>query len=80
MESETNFLLELLSPRITTADEKFDKIKKDLAENGQINLILKSGDVIKDVRSIAKWGTGLFYGFVPDQENFYESISLNEIA
>jgi putative heme iron utilization protein len=79
MESETNFLLELLSPVITTAEDKFDKIKKELAEKGQINLILANGDIIKDVKSIAKWGTGLFYGFVAGQENFYQSISLNEI-
>lgn len=80
MENETNFLLELLSPGITTAEYKFDKIKNELAENGKINLILKNGEVIKNVRSVAKWGAGLFYGFMPNQQNFSQSISLNEIA
>ena len=78
-DKDTNILLNLLSPGITTAEEKFNKVKKELNTNGTIDIPLTNGTKIRGVKSIAKWGTGLFYGFIPDQDNFIKSVSLNEI-
>jgi hypothetical protein len=76
---KTNELLELLSPGITSSEDNFNKLKTVLKENGNLNLVLKDGNKINNIKSIAKWGTGLFYGFNLGQENFTKSVSLNDI-
>ena len=77
---ETNDLLELLSPGITTADKKFNFLKSELEKSGNLNLVLTNGHKISNIKAIAKWGTGLFYGFVKGQKNFTKSISINDVV
>lgn len=62
-----------------STDEIHGLIKAKFEQNKSIDLITKDGEVIKGVKSIAKWGTGLYYGFVKGQDNFNKSLNVHDL-
>lgn len=64
-----------------SADNIYEQLKTALKQQTVIIICIKNKDgetvnIISGIKSIARWGLGLFYGYRPNQKSFTKSVFL----